>query len=325
MDLSIEKIIKKLDESDSVLIRPHCKPDGDCVGSSLALFHLLVALGKRVAIYCPDKLPKYLSFISGSENFSREQPTFTPSLVVYLDCCYQESAEKDGSREEYSCPIINIDHHNTNTYYGTVNYVDPSSAATASILYDIMSSLLRNNSLKKFPAAVAESLMVGMLTDTGFLQNSATNPDILFQLSNLSRDSRINPADIMVKLKTMTIETAKVRAEALASMQTALGGRLVWIERDGQSAKWREDGAYNGLADEMRDYEGVEVAALIRTNTEGSYVSMRSRTFDVESIAKKMGGGGHKLAAAASITGNPSDNRKTILQTIIDSLSKKGD
>ena len=305
------------DHSSFVLLS-HVRPDGDAIGSLLALGHSLLAMGKSVRILNEDGLPDNLAFLPGSERV--ERPPATPidaEVAVALDCATRprlgEAALHAASRAKL---WVNIDHHISNPAYGDLNWIDAHSPATGQILYEIITALEM-----PLPEETRDALYVAISTDTGSFQYPATTARTYEIAADLTRRG----LDVGT-LNSLTYDNHPFRRlELLRALLNSLER-----EADGRVAHWslREETRQSlalepedseGLIDTIRAIRGVIIAVFFEELPDGRIrVSMRSKDprHDVCRIASAFGGGGHALAAGIRMPGPLEDARPQVLAAI---------
>lgn len=284
-----------------VFLIAHVDPDGDTIGSTLGLGLALRQMGKRCTLACYDPVPRTLSFLPGSEEFST--PSIGQSdLVITLD-----ASDPGRLGEPYEgvptmgLPVINIDHHVTNTRFATVNLVRPNASATAEIVFD----LLQERKVE-IGGLLATYLLTGIVTDTQSFSTSSTLPRTLEVASQLVRAGASLLEINQQYYKSKDPGTLRLWGRMLDCMQ--VDGRLVWstntvrMREECQAGSDNGDGIVNLLAS-VRE----AAAAIVFKEYEGNLVeiSIRSRPgVDISSIAVHFGGGGHPQAAGARLNGN---------------------
>jgi phosphoesterase RecJ-like protein len=297
-----EQVIASLRGADSFVLATHENPDGDALGSLVAMHGLLTSLGKRSEMFiAPSDLPlprEYRMFpLEGL--ISEPPPDIATRTVVFLDCGNIDrnsaSVLRDGAN------LINIDHHHDNTGFGTLNLVDPTASCTAEIVWCLMGGL----GLTPSPA-VAEALYVGLITDTGRFMYENTTARSHRMAAELI-EAGVEPPLVYRRLyEGMPEGKLTLLGTALASMRRFDGGELTIATlsaEDFRSAE-AEDSYSEGIIDQLRALEGTKVAALVRELSNGERkgqhkVSLRATDDDVDVsvIARAQGGGGHRRAA----------------------------
>jgi phosphoesterase RecJ-like protein len=289
--MSYQRAIEALRSAQSIVLATHVNPDADTLGSALGLYHSLRALGKKATVVNTTQLPYNLDFLAGITKVKKELPK-TFDLLVCLDA---GSFDRLGI-EKPEVTIVNIDHHKSNTLYGDVNLVEPTFAATAQVVYE----LLKKGDFP-IPKESAEALYTALVDDCGFFKYESVNEKVFLCAADLCRFGA-NPHEIAKKL-TMREPLSKLRLtqKLLETLELYIYGKVGVITLTQQMLK--ETGAKKEMADDVlamvRSLASVEVAILLREEEDGRIkVSLRSKdSVDVSKIAVEFGGGGHKNAA----------------------------
>lgn len=292
---------RMLNDAEAILLGTHVNPDGDAIGSVLALAHALRCQGKRVHSICPSPVPDKLTFLPGHESVSQERPTWNPDLVVILDCSDRERLTylNDDALFE-RVPSVNIDHHTTNAHFATVNWVDPSMAATAEMLADLLAEM-------DWPLdeTVATCLLTGLHTDSLGFRTATTQPRTLRLAADLMTAGASLTGIVEQLYDSKPRATLRIWGLALAAMQEE--GPLVWtaVTRDMLACAGAENETLNGIVGFMRSTADVEVAVLFSETDDGRVrTEFRSKgRVNVADIAYRLGGGGHPPAAGCLLDG----------------------
>jgi len=307
---------KYLQAAESVYLACHILPDGDAVGSLLGLGCALRHLGKRCTLACADPVPFRYDFLAGVEELVSHPPR-TEQVIVTLDASDVERL--GGLYDEAifgSRPVINIDHHVTNTHFGTVNLLLPVPS-TAEVVYALIRRL-------KVPldADMATALLTGLVTDTRcFRTGNVTTQQLCTAVRWMEAGASLAGITELVYNRESP-STICLWGQALTNAQTR--GRIIWTAIDQhmlrrcQASPNESDGLVSFLASTM----GVDVAVVLRENDDGRIeASMRAGPgWDVSGVALKLGGGGHPRAAGCNIVGTMSDVRERVLSEIESSL-----
>ena len=287
------------------LLTGHENPDGDCLGAQAALFHLLRALGKDVAIVNPDPIGRGFDFLKKHTPFGHaraEDPLPPFDAVVLLDCCQLSRVGTLGQRlAQKGQPIGVIDHHvGSDRGDGTFCYVDPTAAATGALVRRLFREL--NVPL---PMPAAEGVFLSLVSDTGWFRYSNSDAEVFAMASELIA-AGVDGSRIYDSLyRRNHPDSAIVLTEALSRHRLRLNGKLAMASLDKMLMERaaRIDFDTDAVLDPLRSLEGVEVVALLKERFDGSVkVSMRARgDVDVQAIVATFGGGGHKKAAGATL------------------------
>lgn len=284
---------------NDILLVAHVSPDGDTLGSCLALYAALLQLGKEVQIACADPVPKIYRFLPNSEQVRALEDVRQADSLICVDCADVARAGRCAVLFDNAEFTLNIDHHGTNDHYADENYVQ-KAGATGELVFGVLMNLKVN-----ITKDIAACLYAAITTDTGNFAYSNTTPDTLRIAAELLETGIDLP--YLNRMLFRTVPQHKMRLHGLAIMKTELyeHGRI------GISTLTREDMASCGAAgedtegviDNVRDIDTVEIAALLREDDDGQIrVSLRGKSSaDVAKIAVLYGGGGHKLAAGCTL------------------------
>ena len=315
-----DKTSEIIDSNDNFLIISHIYPDGDSLGSQVALYQLISKLKKNVAVVCNSELPyqyKFLPYFNKIKKGLEEVNIYGKEYICFcLDCSDEDRMNinfktlKDNVKY-----IINIDHHNMNTNFGNINIVDTKKSATSEILYELIDKHYR----KLLDHKIALGIYVGILTDTGKFQYSNTNYAVHGVVSNLLKFN-LSPFEINRNIyENEPLGRLKLLQLIFKRVKYVKSCGLIYsyvLEKDFKKLKLpysAQDGAINLL----RSVEMVKVAALIKQNGRNCFkISLRTSDggIDLCKIAGSFKGGGHRMASAYSDNGS--------LRTIINNLEK---
>jgi phosphoesterase RecJ-like protein len=295
-------VVEALRSHDRFLVSTHENPDGDALGSLLAMTLALRSLGKDAEMYLggPAPLPSEYAFMA-LDDLRREVPDdVAQRVLVAVDCAKADRLAGDKVVLTQSKAVIDIDHHHDNTRFGDVNLIVPDASSTGEVLRDVFGELGVG-----LTPEIAEPLYIALVTDTGRFQYTNTTPKALRLAAELVEAG----ADIHRVFQGIyeSVEFAKLKllARALERAEVFEGGRVVvsfLLRRDFQEVGAAEPYS-EGIIDYLRAVEGAELVVLIREPPRDDgptrKVSLRSSIdeLDVSAIARKSGGGGHRQAA----------------------------
>ncbi len=312
----VEQIVKEIKEGQRFLVASHKSPEGDAIGSSLALTIALKNLGKAVTIYNQDGVPKLLQFLPRAKEISREFPrdtTFDCAFIV--DCGDLQLLGEKFTRTKGIKKIINIDHHSTNNGFGDLQFIDPGASATGELIYHL---------LKKIPAEItqeiATNIYTAILTDTGSFHYHNTTAEGL-RIASEMIEQGAEPEKIARELyETQPLAYLQLLALVLNTLEVTHEGKVVSLtvlrEMFQQTGTSKE--ATEGFVSYPCTIEGVSIALLFREISEGKFkISFRARkNIDVSLLAQEFGGGGHQKAAGCTIEGTLPEVKNTVLQVV---------
>ncbi len=323
----MKKIINHLKNSNHILIASHKNPDGDAIGSLIAMGLALEALNKNITLYNESPIPSAYRFLPSVERIVRQiKKTNTYDTAIILDCADFQRIGKISSVISKIPVIINIDHHITNTRFGNLNLIDTSACATAEIIYNLLIEM----ALPISNSAIATSIYTGILTDTGSFRFSNTKKSA-FAICEKMVEAGVDPYNVAqhvygryslgrIKLLNMALESIEISDNGKMSMMILTKGML------DETGTLPED--IDGLINYAKSIENVKVAALIHELSNGKevsekpgdyHVSLRSDgTVDVAVIAGSFGGGGHNRAAGFNIESTLSDIKTQMLNISVE-------
>lgn len=318
--MTMDSILEEIGKSNRLAITFHKSPDGDSIGSSLALFQGLKSIGKEVELLSMEEIPKDFRFLPCSSIIDGNNFEVKSGIecVVVLDCGDKKRINAKLKFEDRSYKIINVDHHLTNEYYGDFNYVDTKAAAVSEIVYDILNRLGVN-----INEDMAKCLYTSLITDTGsFKYPSTTERTHLiagslinkgFDFSRIHRIIFDNKEFQKVKLSGIAIENMKLVNDRIC---------VIKVTRKMMDDTVKdEDVDTHDIVNLGLQIGCVEVSVMLKESDEKIKVSLRSKeTVDVRKIAEKFDGGGHIRAAGLEIQGRNIDEAADL---IVDEIKKE--
>ena len=293
--------LKAFERAQTVVIASHVDPDGDALGSSLALALILRKLGKEVVVYNRDAVPYSYTFLPGAELVSDVLPAHC-DLLCLLDCSEFERAGADLVAWQGYDQSLCIDHHLTADAKADINLVYSSACATGELIYEL--ALILDPG---FGLPVATNLYTAILTDTGSFRYSNSTPSSFVIAGDLVARG-VQPWEITQQVyESQPLKRIKLTALVLETLQIAKSGRAaaVWVTKE-MFAKTCTNGEYtDGLVNYPRSIAGVEVAFMAREIGHDEYkFSFRSRGLvNVAALVTDFGGGGHHNAAGCRLKG----------------------
>ena len=300
------KTANLLIESNKFALASHLNPDGDALGSLLALTHLLRNMGKEVVPISTDGVPAIYKWMPGSEWIVTGTPLRDFDLAIVVDA---GAIERIGSSQletiHSAKSLVDIDHHVADTVFGDVRILDSSSASTAEIILRLIRTLNNLTGKDWMTPEIADCLMTGIITDTGSFKYPNASP-ATFRAAAYLQSHGAKPAPINeLVYENRSLASLKLQAKALNSLQVSEDGKVAWTS---VSAKEMEecgasDADTEGIVGLVRAIDTVQVAIFFREIAGKKIrISLRAREgSDVNKIANVFGGGGHRLAAGCSI------------------------
>jgi len=311
--MSIEDILLEIRKRETFLITTHVNPEGDAIGSSLALALALSSIGKKVEVITQDPVPKGLKFLPSSDTIKQAKMIDRRfDAVITVDC---GDLERVGFLKIDNIPgdiLINIDHHVTNKGFGAVNFVE-DAVASAQLIYDIMKRL----NIPLTPD-IATCIYTAIMTETGSFRYSNTTSET-FKIAQEMVSAGAMPWNIAEQIfNRNNIGRIKLLGLILESLDRSDDGKISWITVREQM--YRETGTSKEDVEDFinfpRSIEGVEVAILFRESNQGWKISLRSNgKVDVSNMALEFGGGGHSMAAGFFIQGGHEEVKKRVVDS----------
>ncbi|NQU77199.1 bifunctional oligoribonuclease/PAP phosphatase NrnA, partial [Candidatus Falkowbacteria bacterium] len=307
-----KKIYTLINESSNILLICHRNPDGDTLGSALALAHWFKKIAKNYTIYCQDKPALFLSFLPGLENIKNQEPNPNNyDLIITCDCGDQtQTGVSSENWNQIKSKIINIDHHFTNTNFGNYNLISFESASTSAILYKFFKASLVN-----IDRLMATCLLTGLVVDTCNFSNPGTNQEALEVASRLvAKGAQIRCINNNI-LKNKSLPILKLWSRILLRLQKNEELGLAWtiITKKDKAECGVDDLASEGISNFFNELADSNLT-LVLEEIEGGFVkgSLRTTTdhIDVSRFAKIMGGGGHQRAAGFRVKGRLKESDK---------------
>ena len=298
-----------------VLVTCHRGPDGDAVGSMVALGSLLKNAGAQVTLYNPDLVPRHLKWLPGAKKWAHRVPRSARfALTCVVDCGDPKLLGTDFPPPEVTGPLLALDHHESGRPFGDVFVCDPDAASVGVLVARLAARL-------GWPldADAALGLYVSLVTDTGSFRYANTNAEALRLAADLVGSHAVDPWAVSERLSEQgTLGRCRLIAAALGTLEPALDGRVVFmtVTEDmvkSAGAAWDDT---DGLVNYARSIRGVECGVLITPAKHGgARVSVRSKghLVDAGEVCLALGGGGHRGAAGCNLaTSDLTEARRTV-------------
>ncbi|MBA3640276.1 MAG: bifunctional oligoribonuclease/PAP phosphatase NrnA [Acidobacteria bacterium] len=315
-----EQIRNAILEKQRFLITSHARPDGDSIGSQLAMAFALDALGKQVRIVNSDPAPDHYQDFPGMERIEIAARVEKPDVdaVIVMECSDLTRTGVAGLEQEF---LVNIDHHAGNRMYGALNWHDESSAACGEMVFDLIRALGVPLSLE-----IATHVYLAILTDTGSFHHSHITPRT-FDICRQCVEAGVTPAVMARRVfDSNSFGKLKLIGALLDDMELVDEGRLAVLYMDDQmlAATGSTNNDTEGLINLPLTAREIQAVVFFKvTGTGDVRVSMRSKyDVDVREVASEFGGGGHKNAAGFTVTGHLADLRAGIVNRIVRAIAQ---
>ena len=307
MKIELKEVAEKLKAANNIIVTAHINPDGDAIGSSLALMLILRNMGKNARALIDDDISPNFMILPNIKEL--EHPVEVPEVEIHADLLVVLDTQVDRIGRVLNlvkAPILNIDHHITNEGKNVDwLFLNAGAAATCEIIFDLIELLPT-----QLTEDIAHCLYAGIATDTGFFNYANTRPSTLRAAAVLI-ETGVKPNVIAEEMERKSLADFKGLCEALKTIEFFYDGRVVGISINEAISDLVD--STEGFIDQIRVIDGVEVAFMLTCKaTNFCRVSMRSRTVDVSKIARSLGGGGHIRAAGCTIK-EPFDVAKEML------------
>ncbi len=304
----LKEIAGVLKKNNTFLVTTHLHADGDAIGSEIVFLELLESLGKKAVILNDTPLPSLYSFLPGSEKITTKiRSNFKPEVAVVLDT---PAPHRLGRVKDYVLKIpfiINIDHHISNVEFGHINWVDVNASAVA----EEVIALLKYLKLDITPAW-ATCLYTAILTDTGSFRYMNTTP-LTHRIVAGLLEKGIRPEKVAQQVyESNSIQKIYFIGQILKNLKTASDGKIAWVV----VPPYENYESDEDIVAYPRSLKSVKVAILFRElKSDRVKVSLRSKGgVDVNTLAQKFGGGGHKAAAGCVVKGKLSSVKRKVLR-----------
>ena len=311
----LSAVCRVLREKDRFLIACHENPEGDAIGSELALALALRKMGKTATVLNADPVPANLLFLPGAGTVVFAEDGSKYDVAIVVDC---GSPERTGrvARELRKCPLlVNIDHHRTNGDLGELSLVDPDAAATGLLVHRVLRAMGCEIGLD-----VATNIYVAVLTDTGSFHYGSSSPEA-FEVAGEMVRRGVDPWAVAEQVyETQSALRLRLLGRVLDSLEVSADGKVACITTMRKDLREFASGkdALEGFINYPRSIVGVEVAVSFRVEEGGVFrVSFRSKgRVDVSAVAARFDGGGHRNAAGCTVPGTLADVRKRVLDAL---------
>jgi len=319
--MTLDEILKEIQNANSFMLTAHESPDGDAIGSALAFATVLKELGKEKVDVLFKEYPPIYKNLPSVDLIKTEASLEEYDMAIILDCPDLKRIHKEyQSYFENAKVTVEIDHHLKNTMFADYNVVNPAAPACCEIL--VSSFQYMGIEISK---EVTRCLLTGIITDTGGFRFASTTRET-FEFAGWALSKGVNVAKIY-KDALMTKSKSQFEAEKLATdrIEFYMDGKITftYITKEDAERLNIQAGECDGIAGIGTNIEGVEVAIFAREKEDGFKLSFRSNNIDVSDICMLYGGGGHKLASGCTINAKLEDIRKAVVDETIKHIQEE--
>ena len=311
--MTLDNILEEINKAEKIVIITHENPDGDAIGSSLAMKLALNQLGKNADVIIPE-FPKTFEFLPGINEVKKESNIEKYDLAIALDCASIKLLNGFTKYFDNATVKVAIDHHSSNTMFADYNYVDQDAPACAQLLL-VVFSYFNINVTKD----IGTCILAGIITDTGGFRYEGVTADTFRFVAELCEKG------IKVTQVYSQVYASKTRAKfelhriALNRLEFLEDGKIAftYVTKADEEQVEAKNGDYDGIVENGRDVEGVEVSVFLRETDKGIKVSLRSKNYvNTSEVAMMFGGGGHLRAAGCNIQGTIDQAKNQIINRV---------
>jgi len=310
VEFPIEEVKKQIEKTRNITILTHLNPDADTIGTGLGIYNLLKQdKTKRVEIVnASNMLPQYLDFLPSFEKIKHKMD-FDESLIIACDCGSINRLGFDLEARE----ILNIDHHESNQNYGTINVVIPEYASASQVAYRLFQKLYT------IDAGSAACFYTALLSDTRYFTTNSVNHEV-FEVAKELVDLGVDPANVAFNFtQRRSLSSIRILERALGHLRLSSEGKIaiLFVTQDDILSTGARMPDMEGIVDYARSLATVEIGLFAVELEDGIRISLRSKSVDVSKVSLAFGGGGHKVAAGFTFKkGGLQESIGTILEKI---------
>lgn len=322
----IDKFGKLIDDSSSIVLTCHVRPDGDAVGSTLGWMHLLESIGKSVSVVVPDNAPRSLSFLPGFDKmaiFTRHEEyceKLFKSADLVICCDFNQPSRLDRMERllgEASCQKVLIDHHVDPSAFADIVFSFPEMSSTCELSFRVMADLCLYTQMN---LDAATCILAGMITDTKNFTVNCKSPDIYEILQRLLEKGCDKNKIVRKALLEKSYGALMLEAYALSrkiEIFPEFHAAVICLDKEECDRFHYEKGDTEGLVNRPTEIKGVTLSFFLREDSDCVKVSARSvMDFPVNLMCKELfGGGGHVMAAGAEFYGSLEDCRQRLVDS----------
>lgn len=317
---SSTKLVKIIKNSRSIVVATHRDPDGDGISAALAAAHLVGHYHKKKPIlFCHSRIPFKYEFLLGNCKFTRKLPDF--DLLIAVDSAVISRIFPEATEQHlHDKTIVNIDHHRSNNSFGSLRIIDENASSACEIIYFIFQRLKI-----KIGKPLADIFYCGIYNETGGFVYANTTKESL-QIASELVGLGVRPDRIVRKLNAKTLSGTALLTKVLSTIEVKDGVAIMYLFQDmlhRSSARMSDSENFISFLEAIK---GVRVSMFLREEKDGTRISLRSDgIIDVDVLARRYGGGGHRLAAGLRLKKNIHDAREEILKAILHEIKENPD
>ena len=314
----MSELFEAIKRSNSILLLAHENPDGDAIGSLMGFYHMLKNMKKDVQCVIPE-IPETFLFLDAINEVLKESNR-EYDLAIVVDCANRERVGQINNELDRCKDVIVIDHHTSNAQYGNINYVEGEVSSCCQVIYYLFKEWNIN-----ITNEIGEALATGMLTDTaGFRNDNVDKKTYLMAAELIDFGVDLHKIYYLVLSKKSMAQYLLMKM-TLDRLEMFCDGKIAfsYISQEDMENVGAKMGDHEGLVDIGRNIGGVEASIFMRECDDVYRISLRSNGLvDVNKVAYKFDGGGHKMAAGIKITGNFKEIKDAIIAAVAEELNK---
>ncbi len=316
----LKQIAEHIQASDNFLVVSHVHPDGDALGSMLAMGELLAALGKKVRLFNESGIPSRFTWLAPKREILTELPAVEPDTIIVLDCGGPDRAGTVISPWLKSKTVINIDHHLGNPMFGTLNWVEKRASSVGEMI-----GMLAARLDVQLAGLLGEYVYLALISDTGDFCFNNTRPETLEMAAEILRLGLLPGPFHEQKQSTGTLNQLQMRGTVLQQARLHANDRISLISFSRALFDHTGTGPEDteGLVNTVLYIRGVQVAISLREEDKGIKFSLRSKgNTNVQAVAALFGGGGHRNAAGGTLDMDMDQAKATLLRAVTEELER---
>lgn len=314
-------LLNQIKSASNIAIFAHEKPDGDAVGSALALFSLCKEMGKHVSVSITGEMPNNLLFLKDIDVVNQNKIK-SGDLCIVVDCANLTRLGKNRYQPQNFKNILMIDHHIKEDNFANYSVIKVGYSSTCEVIYDV----LTDENIEITPT-IAYYLLIGILTDTGGFKYACTTPETMIKTAKLLTIANININDLMIPLfSSITKEMFELKKLAYDKIKLYCNDTIAIINISNDELKEiNVNFADTKIVLEIaQSLKSVKAVALVTEGEPGvNYVSFRSKGVDISLVANVFGGGGHKESSGCKIFDTNQNATKEVTEAVLKYMERQ--
>ncbi len=315
---SLTKLVRIIKNSRRIVIATHRDPDGDGIAAALAAAHLVKHYHrKKPLLFCHSRIPFKYQFLLGNWKFTRKISDF--DLLIAVDSAgISRIFPKAAEQHLQDKAIVNIDHHRSNNSFGALRIIDENASSACEIIYFIFKRLKI-----RIEKPLAEIFYCGIYNETGGFVYANTTEESL-QIASELVGLGVRPDRLVKQLNAKTLSGTALLTKVLSTIEVKGDVAMMYLFQDMLERSSAEMSDSENFISFLEAIKGVRVSMFLREEKDGTRISLRSDgIIDVDSLARRYGGGGHRLAAGLRLQKTIPEAKKEILKAILHEIRQK--